>query len=80
MQVKKSKFDTFTPFDLTIRIETVEEQAGLFNIFNHSFIVDAANIGEQTNKIRTALDQDQRFPFEEFDGRLIKRYKNKGDF
>jgi nicotinic acid phosphoribosyltransferase len=79
MNVKKSKFDTFTPFDLTIRIETPEEQAGLYNIFNHSFIVGASGIEEQTDKIRRNLEEDQRFPFEEFDGRLIKRYKNKGD-
>jgi hypothetical protein len=79
MKVKKSKFDTFTPFDLTIRIETVEEQAGLFNIFNHAFIVASAGINDESNKIRLALDQDQRFPFEEFDKKLIKRFKVKGD-
>jgi len=79
MKVKKGMFDTFTPFDLTIRVETPEEQAGLYNIFNHSFIVDSAGIGEETNKIRLALEQDQRYPFEEFDGKLIKRFKNKGD-
>jgi len=78
MKVKKGMFDAFTPFDLTIRVETPEEQAGLYNIFNHVFIIASAGITSGAELITDKLEHDQRFPFEEFDTGLVKRFKNKG--
>jgi len=78
LKVSKSKFDIFPPYDLIIRIETVQEQAVLYNIFNHSFIVQSAGISKETNKIMLALKADQCFSFDEFDTKLSELFNEKG--
>jgi hypothetical protein len=79
MKASKGMFDTFTPFNLTIRVETPKEQAGLYNILNHAFIIDATGLTNELSEVCSKLEHDQRFPFEDFDKELIRRYKNKGD-
>jgi hypothetical protein len=83
MQVNGSKVKprTFEPTTLTITLETVDDVKAIYNVFNHTFVMNAANINRDDRLLvrdvcRDAVAGIARVDdtFEMFDENLEKQF------
>jgi hypothetical protein len=72
---KNVDIDGFTPFDLVLTIESQEESDAIRNIFNHSFIIQAANFHQQSDDIRAKLDCNS--DFNKFDKAITNLFERR---
>lgn len=55
MKLHTKKSESFTPVEITFTVESQQELDGLWNIFNHTAIVEHLGVRDYGDKIRDGL-------------------------